>query len=158
LAGVANASNTATSGDETLNIGSYAGDLTPAQTWDRLSADSGAQLLDVRTPAEWAYVGLPDLTSLGRQPLLVPWMLFPTMHVNPDFVKQVLETGVEATAELMIICRSGQRSQSAAIALTQAGFRACYNVAYGFEGDKDATHHRGTVNGWKIDGLPWIQG
>ncbi len=141
-----------------MNQGTYAGDVSPKQAWDMLSGDPAAGLLDVRTPAEWAYVGLPDMSPLGRQPLLVPWMLFPGMQVNPDFTRQVAETGVDQNAELLIICRSGQRSQSAAMALTAAGFRACYNVACGFEGDKDATHHRGTVNGWKVDGLPWVQG
>ena len=123
-----------------------------------LSGDLSAGLLDVRTPAEWAYVGIPDMALLERQPLLVPWMLFPGMALNPDFVQQVEETGVDRNADLLIICRSGQRSRAAAIALTTVGFRSCYNVAYGFEGDKDTTQHRGTVNGWKVDGLPWIQG
>lgn len=123
-----------------------------------LSGDAGAGLLDVRTPAEWAYVGLPDMATLNRQPVLVPWMLFPGMHINTDFVRQVEQTGIDKSADLAIICRSGQRSQAAAIALTAAGFATCYNVAYGFEGDKDAANHRGTVNGWKIDGLPWVQG
>jgi len=138
--------------------GTYAGDVTPQDAWDMLSRDPAAGLLDVRTPAEWAYVGIPDTAPLGRQPLLVPWMLFPGMQINADFAGQVAETGVDKNADLLIICRSGQRSQSAAIALTAAGFRACYNIAYGFEGDKDAAHHRGTVNGWKVDGLPWVQG
>jgi rhodanese-related sulfurtransferase len=58
----------------------------------------------------------------------------------------------------MFLCRSGVRSRDAAIAMTAAGFKACYNVASGFEGDKDAAGHRGTVSGWKVDGLPWMQG
>ena len=141
-----------------MNDTTYAGDVMPKQAWEMLSSDPSAGLLDVRTPAEWAYVGIPDTASLDRQPLLVPWMLFPGMQINADFVHQVVETGVNKDADLLIICRSGQRSQSAAIALTAAGFRTCYNISYGFEGDKDATHHRGTVNGWKVDGLPWVQG
>ena len=42
--------------------------------------------------------------------------------------------------------------------MTQQGFTACYNIASGFEGDSDPTRHRGTVSGWKVDGLPWVQG
>ncbi|MHA1599114.1 MAG: rhodanese-like domain-containing protein [Alphaproteobacteria bacterium] len=141
-----------------MNDLGYAGDITPTETWERLVADVGARLLDVRTPAEWAYVGLPDLTELGKQPLLVPWMLFPAMQVNTDFVRQVSDLGVEKQADLLIICRSGQRSAAAAMTLTEAGFKVCYNVSSGFEGDKDASGHRGTVNGWKFDALPWIQG
>jgi rhodanese-related sulfurtransferase len=78
--------------------------------------------------------------------------------VNPDFAGQVAAAGVERDAALLIICRSGIRSKAAAIALTAAGFGPCYNVATGFEGDPDPTKHRGTVNGWKVDGLPWVQG
>ena len=42
--------------------------------------------------------------------------------------------------------------------MTDAGFANCYNVLEGFEGDKDADGHRGTIGGWKVAGLPWIQG
>jgi rhodanese-related sulfurtransferase len=141
-----------------MNMVGYAGDITPLETWQRLASTPETRLLDVRTPAEWAYVGLPDLTALGKQTLLVPWMLFPAMQVNTDFVRQVSDLNVDKDADLFIICRSGQRSAFAATTLTGAGFKACYNVAYGFEGDKDASGHRGSVNGWKFDGLSWIQG
>ena len=141
-----------------MNDGTYAGDVTPKQTWEMMAGNSKASLLDVRTPAEWAYVGLPDLSSLSRQPMLVPWILFPTMQPNPDFVSQISETSVDLEQDLLILCRSGQRSKSAAIALTAAGFLGCYNISYGFEGDKDPAGHRGTINGWKVDALPWAQG
>ncbi len=141
-----------------MNDGTYAGDLTATESWRKLERDGDVSLLDVRTPAEWAYVGLPDTAGLGRQPVLVPWQVFPSMRVNPDFVRQVSETAIDPDRELLIICRSGVRSKSAAIALTAAGFACCYNIAHGFEGDKDGAGHRGTVNGWKVDGLPWIQG
>lgn len=141
-----------------MTEGIYAGNVTPKQTWEILQGNPGASLLDVRTPAEWAYVGLPDLTVLARQPVLVPWLMFPSMQINPDFLRQVSETPIDPEQDLLIICRSGQRSKSAAIALTANGFSTCYNVAYGFEGDKDPTGHRGTINGWKVDSLPWVQG
>jgi hypothetical protein len=32
-----------------------------------------------------------------------------------------------------------------------------YNVLHGFEGELDERHHRGTVAGWRHDGLPWEQ-
>jgi hypothetical protein len=44
------------------------------------------------------------------------------------------------------------------MALTEAGFTCAYNIAGGFEGDPDTERHRGRVNGWKADGLPWRQG
>ena len=58
----------------------------------------------------------------------------------------------------MFICRSGARSHGAAEAATQAGWRECYNVLEGFEGDKDADGHRSTRGGWRNAGLPWVQG
>lgn len=137
---------------------SYAGDMDPAATWRALSEDSSACMVDVRTNAEWSFVGLPDLGSLGRQIVCVSWKLFPDNALNAEFVEQVRAAGVEPGQRVFLLCRSGQRSRDAAIALTAAGFEACYNVAEGFEGDRDGTGHRGTVNGWKIAGLPWQQG
>jgi len=141
-----------------VSEGTYAGDIGPKQAWELMTDNTRAALLDVRTPAEWAYVGLPDLSALIRQPLLVPWLTFPSMQINADFLNQVLETNVDPEQDLLILCRSGVRSKAAAIALTAAGFATCYNIAYGFEGDKDPAGHRGTINGWKIDALPWVQG
>ena len=43
--------------------------------WARLKSDSRSVLIDVRTIAEWAYVGLPDLSSIGKRPVLVEWHL-----------------------------------------------------------------------------------
>jgi rhodanese-related sulfurtransferase len=137
--------------------GAYAGDIEPGEAWRILSEQPGAVLIDVRTPAEWAYVGVPDLSALGKQPVCVPWLLFPTMTVNDRCVEQVRAAGVGRDAPLVFICRSGARSRSAAIRMTAEGYGACYNVATGFEGDPDGQRHRGRVNGWKVDGLPWIQ-
>jgi rhodanese-related sulfurtransferase len=58
---------------------------------------------------------------------------------------------------VLFLCRSGGRSRNAAVAMTAAGFGSCYNVAEGFEGDKDGEGHRGRVGGWKLAGLPWRQ-
>jgi len=136
----------------------YAGDVLPKQAWDMLANNPEAVLMDVRTDAEFAYVGNPDLSGLGKQVLRVYWKVFPTMGVNPNFVAEVEKSGVNRDAPLLFLCRSGVRSRDAAIAMTTAGFKQCYNIANGFEGDKDATGHRGRVNGWKVAGLPWVQG
>jgi rhodanese-related sulfurtransferase len=138
--------------------GPYAGDITPTEAWEILNARPEAVLIDVRTPAEWAYVGLPDLTNVGKQPLLVPWALFPSMTINPDFGDEVESAVVDRDAPLVFLCRSGVRSRSAAIAMTARGYKSCYNVASGFEGDPDPRRHRGTISGWKVENLPWVQG
>jgi rhodanese-related sulfurtransferase len=139
----------------------YAGDLECSAAWDLLTDDRTAQLADVRTIAEWNFVGLPDLGSIGRRPLTVEWQSYPSMAVNPDFVAQASELlageGAKQDTPVLCLCRSGARSRAAAIALTKAGYTRVYNVAGGFEGDLDAEGHRAKRNGWKQAGLPWRQ-
>jgi len=136
----------------------YAGDISATETWNRLTADPNAQLVDVRTLAEWNFVGLPDLSSLGRQVHCIEWQGFPTGDRNPAFVTEAGEALKDKDAPVFLLCRSGARSRAAAIALTQAGFRQAFNVAGGFEGDHDQDGHRGSRNGWKAENLPWRQG
>lgn len=131
----------------------YKGDLDPAESFARLRASRNGWLVDVRTLPEWQFVGLPAVERLVR----VSWQEYPSMRVNEDFVRQVEDAGVPRDAEVFCICRSGARSAAAAAALTQAGFANCYNVAEGFEGDKDTQGRRGSLGGWKAAGLPWIQ-
>jgi len=135
----------------------YAGDVNPAEAWDMLSSDQQAVLVDVRTDAEWRYVGVPDLTSLGKSLSLVCWQRFPAMERNAGFVEELRAQGIGEDQKILLICRSGQRSRDAAIALTQAGYKTCYNVAEGFEGPHDPARHRGASAGWKARGLPWVQ-
>lgn len=139
-----------------LNKG-YEGDLPSAEAWRFLEENPDALLIDVRTAAEWIYVGLPDLTKLGRTVTCVQWIVFPQMQINPEFVSHVEAEGVARERPLLLICRSGVRSRDAAVALTTAGFGPCYNVSDGFEGDPDASKHRGVTNGWKVAALPWVQ-
>jgi rhodanese-related sulfurtransferase len=132
----------------------YAGDLSVTEAWALLEKEPAARLVDVRTQAEWNFVGLPDLGALGREVELVEWQMFPTMQVNPGFVEQA---GGDKDAPVLFLCRSGARSRNAAIALTRAGYTRAYNIAGGFEGDLDGERHRGNRNGWKAAGLPWKQ-
>jgi len=136
---------------------SYAGDISAAQAWERLQADAGAQLVDVRTMAEWNFVGLPDLSGLGRRVHCIEWQQFPGGGRNPDFVAQASQALADKNAPVMLLCRSGARSRAAAIALTAAGYSQAFNIGDGFEGDVDADGHRGNHNGWKAANLPWRQ-
>ena len=126
-----------------------------------MKADPRAQLVDVRTQAEWSFVGLPDLSGVGRDIQRVEWQTFPSMAPNPSFVAEagraVLRSGGSKDAPVFFLCRSGARSRAAAIAMSGAGFSRAYNVAGGFEGDADGAGHRGTKNGWKAAELPWRQ-
>jgi rhodanese-related sulfurtransferase len=132
-------------------------DIEPKQVWETLRADSKARLVDVRTDAEWNFVGLPDLEETGADPVLIPWQLFPTMQPNPDFVGHLRQAGLTPEHRLYFLCRTGGRSAAAARAAQAEGFAAAYNVKDGFEGPPDEQGHRGTVAGWKAEGLPWRQ-
>jgi rhodanese-related sulfurtransferase len=142
------------------NSAGYAGDINPKEVWDVLAREPGAQLVDVRTEAEWNFVGIPDLAARNRQAILIEWQRFPP-GPNPAFVQQVEAALKDANypkgAPIFFLCRSGGRSRAAAIAMTAAGFGPCFNISEGFEGGLDASRHRGTSAGWKADGLPWVQ-
>ena len=131
--------------------------LSPTEVWDALRADPEAQVVDVRTDVEWAYVGLPDLSAAGKQPVLIPWQLFPSMQVNAGFVDQLKQAGLTPSHKVYFLCRSGARSLAAAQAAQAAGFPHAFNIADGFEGPPNEDGHRGTVAGWKADALPWRQ-
>ena len=137
---------------------SYAGDITPEHAWELLRENPDAVLVDVRTDAEWKYVGVPDTSSLGRKTILIEWVSYPTGTRNDNFVDQLKEAGIAGgeNAPVIFLCRSGQRSIGAAEAATAAGIGPSYNVLDGFEGGLDADGHRGAV-GWRALGLPWRQ-
>jgi rhodanese-related sulfurtransferase len=136
----------------------YAGDLTPTQAWELLTADPDAVLVDVRTRAEWSYVGVPDLSPIGRRAVLDEWVSYPQGVQNPTFLAELAGAGLAPgdNRSIVFLCRSGQRSMAAASAATAAGFGPAYNVLEGFEGNLDAQGHRGS-NGWRAAGLPWFQ-
>lgn len=131
-------------------------ELTSAATWELLSAEPAVVLLDCRTVAEWSFVGVPDLASLHREPVLVEWTRFPDGSANQGFLAELTAAGVTAEIPVAFLCRSGQRSHSASLAAMQAGWRHVVNVVDGFEGPLGPSGHR-DVAGWKVAGLPWRQ-
>lgn len=134
----------------------YAGDITPEQAWKLLSESPEAVLVDVRTEAEWRFVGVPDLASLGRDVVYIEWV-DGNGTPNENFVADLLEQ-VPAGGQrpVVFLCRSGHRSIGAARAATRAGVLPSYNVLDGFEGQLDGDRHRGG-SGWRATGLPWTQ-
>ena len=135
----------------------YGGDVSSPEAWRALAERDDAVLIDVRTTAEWAFVGLPDLSELNKKALSISWQFYPDMRLNENFAAEVRAEGVRPEQAVYLICRSGQRSRHAAMALTAAGYAHCFNVADGFEGPPDAERRRGRVAGWKFAGLPWVQ-
>jgi rhodanese-related sulfurtransferase len=129
----------------------------PQKAWEALVSQNQAQLVDVRTDAEWNFVGVPDLSEAGKRAALIPWQIYPTMQVNGRFIDQMRQAGLTPENTIYFLCRSGARSMAAAMAAIEAGFPNAINVADGFEGPPDSQGHRGTVAGWKAAGLPWQQ-
>jgi rhodanese-related sulfurtransferase len=131
--------------------------VPPKETWEALKGNPAAQLVDVRTDAEWNFVGIPDLAAAGKQVVLIPWQVYPSMQRNAQFDAHLRQAGFTPDHHIYFICRSGVRSLAAAEAARAAGFPHVYNVADGFEGPVDAAGHRGSAAGWKADALPWRQ-
>jgi len=130
----------------------YAGALLPSEARAVMQQIPGARLIDVRTQAEWEYVGrVPDS-------VLIEWNSYPSGQRNPQFLEELQTKVAKTEAPVMFLCRSGARSHQAAIAASQAGYPNSYNILEGFEGDKDGHGHRNTVGGWRVAGLPWVQG
>ena len=127
----------------------YAGALLPQEAHALMR--EGAKLIDVRTKAELEWVGqVPGA-------LAVEWNGWPGGRPNADFIPQV-ESLVAKDVPVMFLCRSGGRSHNAAAAAAKAGYKESYNVLEGFEGDKNSEGHRNTTGGWRVAGLPWVQG
>jgi rhodanese-related sulfurtransferase len=139
----------------------YSGDVTVERAFQALSSEAEATLIDVRTSAEWSYVGVPSLEAIGKSPILIEWQTFPSGARVSDFTSllsaELEQRGIGKEAPLYFICRSGSRSRAAAIAMTAAGYTNCFNVGPGFEGPLDGDGHRNTVSGWRVSGLPWSQ-
>jgi rhodanese-related sulfurtransferase len=138
---------------------SYAGDITPEQAWKMLSDNPDAVLVDVRTDAEWRFVGVPDVSSLNREVVYIEWNRSNGQR-NENFLAELQDRIPPATGAgerpVAFLCRSGNRSIGAAELATEAGITPAYNVLDGFEGQPDADGHRGTT-GWRAIGLPWNQ-
>lgn len=130
----------------------YEGALSPREAHELLQQSPGAKLVDVRTRAEWDWVGrIPGAIEIEL-------LTYPGNRPNANFVQE-LERSVDMDKNdpVLFICRSGGRSHNAALLAHQAGYQA-YNVLEGFEGDKDARGQRNHVGGWRYAGLPWQQG
>ena len=129
----------------------YSGVLTPKEAWAVRQALADSVIVDVRSAAEWQFVGVvPDA-------LRIELRSFPGMVPNPAFTS-LLQQQVDKRKTVLFLCRSGARSDEAARLAAEAGYANVYNITEGFEGERDGEQHRGTVNGWKAHGLPWIQG
>ncbi|XZG70934.1 rhodanese-like domain-containing protein [Chitinibacteraceae bacterium HSL-7] len=132
----------------------YSGAVTPAEAHELMKGLAHAVLVDVRSKAEWTWVGgVPDSVQIEWR----AWDRINGMMPNPDFMTQ-LKSRVDCETVVLFLCRSGARSHEAAALAAQHGYAEAFNVLEGFEGDKNGEQHRGAVNGWQAAGLPWVQG
>ena len=126
----------------------------PKKAIERLQANKDAVLIDVRCEAENKFVGRPI------EALFVPWLDDPDWEPNEaNFIAAIRRfLGDDALkTEIILICRSGYRSDDAGKCLLNHGFSNVAHVVSGFEGDLDENDQRGNVNGWRHDGMPWMQ-
>lgn len=127
------------------------GEVTAIETWRILSEKKAAVLVDVRTPEEWSVSGIPDLSRLAKEPLLLSWVFAPDRRQNPQFKDEVVSRFPEKNTPLIFMCSAGGRSGQAAEAMSQHGYQCCFNMVNGFE-RIDAMPKR---SGWLPSGLPW---
>lgn len=129
----------------------YTGALLPTEANALLKMVPKAKLIDVRTQAEWDWVGrVPEAVQ-------IEWNQWPGGTRNPAFAQTLKEKVPDLDTPLLFLCRSGVRSHAAATLAKELGYATTFNVLGGFEGDKDDQGHRNTVNGWRASGLPWSQ-
>lgn len=146
-----------------VDTGQSAELVSPKDAWERLESDPGAVLVDVRSDMEYLMIGH------ARGAVHVSWIDAPEWTVNPRFVADIRKVLLgrrtsgrnardhQGDAPLFLMCRSGNRSREASVALAEAGITDIYIVDGGFEGPLDTDHHRNTVAGWRHAGLPWEQ-
>ena len=126
--------------------------LLPREAWDFVRRHPDALFVDVRMEIEYLYVGHPPGV------VHVAWYEYPQMQADPQaFVTAVKREGGRVDRPVVLICRSGKRTVDAGLALEKEGFQDVVNVVHGFEGDLDENFRRGSINGWRHDGLPWEQ-
>ncbi len=123
--------------------------LLPEEAFTLLQ-NKGVAFVDIRSEIEHFFVGNP------KGAINIPWQDAPDFELNPHFIREVSQIA-KKEQPIILICRSGHRSIDAGNALIQEGFQQVYHVLEGFEGDRDANHHRSSVNGWRFRGLPWVQ-
>lgn len=134
-------------------------EVNPPEAYALLQQNDQAVLVDVRSTMEFEYVGHPPeaLHVAIKEP--------PDWETRDEFVNELksalqdrfkTDVGLEQRP-LLMMCRSGKRSELAANMAAEAGFTDVYNIMEGFEGDKDANGHRNTINGWRFHQLPWEQ-
>jgi rhodanese-related sulfurtransferase len=111
-----------------------------------LMAEPNSILLDVRTKEEWETIGKPDGEKIGLKTYFLSIQFGKERIFNENFIQEIKNLNISKDQEILIICRSGIRSQLAAELLTKESY-TCSNISDGFEGNNKNI-------GWKKCELP----
>jgi len=134
-------------------------EINSTKAYSILQQSGNAVLIDVRSSMEFKYVGHPS--NAIHIPIKEP----PGWETSANFINNVqveLEkkfSNIQNMSDIniLLLCRSGKRSEEAALMLEAEGYKNIINIVDGFEGYKDANNHRSVLNGWRFNNLPWEQ-
>ena len=134
-------------------------EINSTEAYSILQKSENAVLIDVRSTMEYEYVGRP--VNAIHVPIKEP----PGWEIRVDFINNIKSEltkkfpNIQNLSEIhiLLLCRSGKRSEQAALILESEGYKNTINITDGFEGDKDANGHRSVINGWRFNKLPWEQ-
>ena len=116
--------------------------ITCKEIKDYLKKNPKSVLLDVRTQEEWVNDGKPDGDKIG----LKTYFLEIRRDAFFDFVQEFKNFNINQDKEILVICKSGERSQISAELLSKENYKSI-NISDGFMGSQDGV-------GWKKSGLP----
>ena len=118
--------------------------ITCKEINDYVKNNPKSVLLDVRTQGEWDNLGKPDGDKIG----LKTHFLEIKRDSFSDFVKKFKDFNINQDNEILVICKSGERSQISAELLSRENYKSI-NISDGFEGSQEGA-------GWKKSGLPCL--
>lgn len=136
--------------------------ITPEQAYELATTETNTYILDVRTEAEWKWVGHPGVDGYGEGADLIGKVINISYSIerggqlvpNNNFLQDVNEVfGDTSGVTLITMCKTGGRGAAAAGVLEANGY-SVFNMQFAFEGPPDAGGYR-TINGWKVKGLPY---
>ena len=132
--------------------------VPPAQVWEALQTDPKAQLVDVRTDAEWNFVGLPDLSPAGKQVVPIQWQVYPT-HAAQRRLRRPVEGGrVHPGAPHLLHLPQRPAQPGRGTGGAGGGIPARLQRRRWVRGRcRRATAIAARAAGWKAAGLPWRQ-
>ena len=110
--------------------------IKATDAFDFLSKKDNSHLIDTRSDIEWKSTGIPDLSSINKETILINWG--PVLdQIFFEQYKNFLLTSFTKNDNLLFICRSGSRSLMAAQFAIRFGFKNSFNIFEGFYNEND---------------------